>query len=88
MPSTLTANLTLDLLDALMAHNLRYKTARKIVGLLPPAGQHVLLTDLRDQRDALTGLTQMWIGDLADRLRITHADATVVRALFPAEATR
>lgn len=79
MQSTVT-DLPLDLLDALVASGLRYQSATRVVRLLPDAGQHELLTSLRDNPDALREISSAFIGDVAESLRITHSAADVVRS--------
>jgi hypothetical protein len=53
----------------------------RVVSLLPPAGQHALLTDLRDNPTALRELTDAFLGDAADYLRTDWNTATLVRAI-------
>ena len=75
-----TTTLTSDLQNHLTAVGLTDTGAARVTNLIPPAGQHHLLTALRDNPNALKEFAGMFLGDLADRLRCTWVEADVVRA--------
>lgn len=57
-----------------------------VTELLPPAGQHYLCAELRDNPDALQELGHTWPGTLAERLRTTYVSADEIRAQLLAVA--
>jgi hypothetical protein len=57
-------------------------TAVRIVGLLPPAGQHALLTDLQNNPYALRELADGFLGAAAEHLRTDWATASLIRAVL------
>ncbi len=85
---TTTTTLPTELRNALTEAGLTTKTAAYIADLLPPAGQHALLTDLQSNPAALRELVTAWEGDTAERLRISFADARVLRGHARLAVTR
>lgn len=78
-----TTTLPHQLRTALEASGLTPIRAHHITQKMPPAGQHALLTALtRDPQNTFTKLLHAFVGDVADLLRVTHADANTVRRAF------
>ncbi|GIM88831.1 hypothetical protein [Paractinoplanes toevensis] len=73
----------------LTAAGLTPRRASRVVNLLPPAGQHWLLTQLQaNPQFTLPRLLAAFVGDVADWLRITWADAQTVRNTFRTAGVR
>lgn len=79
-------NLTQDLQYRLEAAGMNRGTAQAVTGLLPPAGQRELCTELRDNENAVRELGHTWSGHLAERLRTTFANADEIRGYLLAVA--
>lgn len=86
-----TTTLTEDLYATLTAAGLDTEAAVRVAHIPPPAGRHWLRTFLTGHPDAarqISGQTEgLWRDDLADRLKVTTAEAEDIRDLFW-EATR
>lgn len=85
VPSTVTSPAQ-DLQYRLETAGMDRGTAAAITELLPPAGQHELCTELRDNPDALQELGHTWPGALAERLRTGFIEADEIRAQLLAVA--
>lgn len=85
MHSTVT-DLTPDLQYRLRVAGMDPGTAQAIAGLLPPAGQHELIAELRDNPNALQELGHTYPGTLAERFRTGFVEADEVRAQLLAVA--
>ena len=84
-----THDLTDNLHQALTAAGLTPRRATRITRLLPPAGQHALHKALTtDPQNTFPRLLHAFVGDVADLLRVTHADANQVRRAFETAVTR
>jgi hypothetical protein len=84
--TTTPADLTQDLQWRLKAAGMDRGMAIAVTDLLPPAGQHDLCTELRDNPDALRELGHTWPGALADRFRTSFIAADEIRAQLLAVA--
>lgn len=73
-----TTDLTAELRTALTAHGVSPDSADTITALLPPAGRHAL-TGWLDSPTAVRDITAGFIGEVAAKLRITWADAALIR---------
>jgi hypothetical protein len=79
---TTTTDLAADLRQRLETAGLTRADAQQIVDLLPPAGQHQLAVDLRDNPNAVHELRATYRDVLAVQLRTTVADADLIAALL------
>jgi hypothetical protein len=87
LATTTTTTLTEDLYATLTAAGLDTEAAVRVAHIPPPTGRHWLHTYLTGHPNAAQQIADMWRDDLADRLKVTTAEAEDIRDLFW-EATR
>lgn len=83
---TTTTDLPTELRTALTTAGLTPRGVTIVVRLLRPAGQNAMVQWLGSP-DAVREITATYLGEVADRLRVTWADAAIVRCELRA-ATR
>jgi len=86
--ATLEPSIEHDLLNRLQRQGMTRGAAQDITDLLPPAGRYEMVTELRDNPNALRELGHTWPGHLAERFRITYIAADEIRAQLLQGATR
>lgn len=84
--ATLEQSIEQDLLNRLERKGLTRAKAESITNLLPPAGQHYLCTELRDNPNALQELGHTYPGNLQERFGTGFIEADEIRAQLLAAA--
>jgi hypothetical protein len=64
----------------LRAASITAESAANVINLLPPAGRLAMLVAIHSGPLGFRNLTTGFIGDVADLLRVTYADAALIRS--------